>query len=238
VTRTNAFSTTTPRLALSVLALLIAGCAERKTPPASGSDQQTTPGAPAVIDNAAPVQTPAIPSDQFKFLGDAAAPVRVVEFTDLQCPYCARFARETFPLLRERYIDTGKLRFESVDLPLSMHPFAIPAAIAARCAGEQGRYWDYREKVFEEQNLLGQRPFTQFAGALGLDIARFELCRLQDSRLAEIRADAERAHALDISSTPTFLIGRMADGKFESETVSGAQPPEVFVTRIERLLAQ
>ena len=133
MTRTNAFSTTTPRLALSVLALLIAGCAERKTPPASGSDQQTTPGAPAVIDNAAPVQTPAIPSDQFKFLGDAAAPVRVVEFTDLQCPYCARFARETFPLLRERYIDTGKLRLAYRDFPLDRG--ALAASIVTRCAG-------------------------------------------------------------------------------------------------------
>jgi protein-disulfide isomerase len=185
-----------------------------------------------------PAATVAESTPEFNMVGRADAEVLVIEFTDLQCPYCARFARETFPLLRERYIETGKVRFESVDLPLPMHQFAIPAAIAARCAGEQGRYWDYREKVFDEQNLLGQKPFTQFAHALALDIARFEYCRLQDSQLAELRSDARRAQSLGITSTPTFLIGRMADGRFESETVQGAERPEIFIAEIEKRLAK
>jgi protein-disulfide isomerase len=224
-----------PSGALCVLALLAAGCGE-KAPAPDAPREQSAPAPESARGPEVAARAP-VPSEQYKVLGDEAAPVRIVEFTDLQCPYCARFARETFPLLRERYIDTGKIRFESVDLPLPMHAFAVPAAIAARCAGQQGRYWDYREKVFAEQNLLARNPFTRFAGALGLDIERFEYCRLQDSTLAEVRSDAARAQSLDIGSTPTFLIGRMVDGRFESETVSGAQPAEVFVARIEKLLA-
>jgi protein-disulfide isomerase len=235
VTRTNAFPTTTSSLAVCAIALLVASCGDRTAPP-SGAAQESTSPEPTPA-NPVSVGAASMPSAQYKLLGNESAPVRIVEFTDLQCAYCARFARETFPLLRERYIDTGKVRFESVDLPLPMHEFANTAAIAARCAGEQGHYWDYREKLFDEQNLLGQKPFTRFAGALGLDIARFEYCRLQDSQLKDLDTDRKRASVLDIHSTPTFLIGRMVDGRFESETVQGAQPSEVFAARIEKLLA-
>ena len=80
----------------------------------------------------------------------------IIEFTDLQCPYCARFARDTWPQLRERYIDTGKVRFATRDLPLPFHEFALPAAVASRCAGRQGKFWEYREALFRDQSLLGR----------------------------------------------------------------------------------
>src|SRR5262249_18699559 len=136
VIRKYAICIRTSSVALCALAMLAAGCAERKTP-APASDEQPTPAAPAPAVGAKPAESPRVPSERFRALGDEGAPVRIVESTALQCPYCARFAREPFPVLRERYIDTGKVRFESADLPLSMHPYAIPAAIAARCAGEQ-----------------------------------------------------------------------------------------------------
>ena len=222
-------------LALTALTIVVAGCARREEPtvvtPADGAaNDASATGAAAA--------RPALPSGQFKTLGNAAAPVRIVEYTDLQCPYCARFARETFPLLRKRYIDTGKVRFETVDLPLPMHAQAIPAAVAARCAGEQGRYWEYRERLFDEQNLLGNEPYAQFAADLHLDPAQFAACRDNPAQLREVRAEAARAESLGINSTPTLLIGRVVAGTFRSETVQGAQPPEVFVKQIEALLAE
>ena len=222
-------------LALTALTIVVAGCARRDeptiaTPADRASSDASAPGAPAA--------RPAPPGGQFKTLGNSAAPVRIVEYTDLQCPYCARFARETFPLLRKRYIDTGKVRFDTVDLPLPMHAQAIPAAVAARCAGEQGRYWEYRERLFDEQNLLGNEPYAQFAAELHLDPVRFAACRDNPAQLREVRAEAASAESLGINSTPTLLIGRVVAGTFKSETVQGAQPPEVFVKQIEALLAE
>jgi len=119
-----------------------------------------------------------------------------------------------------------------------MHAQAIPAAVAARCAGEQGRYWEYRERLFDEQNLLGNEPYAQFAAELHLDPVRFAACRDNPAQLREVRAEAARAESLGINSTPTLLIGRVVAGTFKSETVQGAQPPEVFVKQIEALLTE
>ena len=96
-------------------------------------------------------------------VGRADAEVLVIEFTDLQCPYCAQFASQTFPRLKAAYIDTGKIRYASRDLPLPMHAHAETAAVAARCAGEQGRYWEYRHAVFAAQRRLGTEPWEELA---------------------------------------------------------------------------
>jgi protein-disulfide isomerase len=183
----------------------------------------------------AEVPTPAA-AMPFNELGRQDAPVTIIEFTDLQCPYCARFAATTFPELRRRYIDTGKLRFTSRDLPLPMHAFALPAAVAARCAGEQGRFWDYREKLFASQSRLGTEPYGQLAGELGLDFERFEACRKDGRQAANVRADAQLARRSGIGSTPSFVIGRIVDGEFQGEIVNGAQPFPVMAARIDALL--
>jgi protein-disulfide isomerase len=202
-----------PRTLLVAAVLAIGGCAATATTPTRPQE-------------AAP----------FNILGREDAPVAMIEFTDLQCPYCARFAAQTFPRLRREYIDSGRLRFASRDLPLPFHPFAMPAAVASRCAGEQGRFWEYREALFAAQDRLGLEPYTEIAQALGLDVARLETCR-GDGRPSEaVRADAELARSYGITTTPTFVIGRLVDGEFQGELVSGAQPYEVFAARIEALL--
>src|SRR3989338_5451600 len=97
-----------------------------------------------------PVQPPAPPakvkvrSDGPYWLGKADAPVTVVEFTDYQCPFCRRFHQSAFEEIKKNYIDTGKVRFVSRDLPLDIHANAARAAHAARCAGEQGKFWEMR----------------------------------------------------------------------------------------------
>jgi protein-disulfide isomerase len=194
-------------------ALLLAGCAS------------TAPGPSA--------PTPPAP---FNDLGRTDAPVSMIEFTDLQCPYCARYATETFPRIRAEYIDTGKLRYAARDLPLPFHSFAKTAAIAARCAGEQGRFWEYRDGLFARQGMLGSEPYAALARELGLDVEQLEACRNDGRQAAAVQADVDLARQNGVGSTPTFVIGQMVDGQFVGERFSGAQPYDVFKSKIEAAL--
>jgi protein-disulfide isomerase len=206
-----------PSLILLAVMSLSAGC-EASPPP--------TPDAGGEPARAMPFNT----------LGREDAPVSIVEFTDLQCPYCARHARQTFPRLRSDYIETGKVRYASRDLPLDIHPYAVAAAVASRCAGEQGRFWEYREALFAAQRTLSSEPYARIAGELGLDVGRLEAC-LRDGRQQDnVRADVAIAHASGIRSTPGFVIGRVVDGQFQGEVLTGAQPYDVFAAKIEALL--
>jgi protein-disulfide isomerase len=162
----------------------------------------------------------------------------MIEFGDLQCGYCARHAAYTLPELRRRYIDTGKLRYSARDLPLPIHPFAVPAAAAARCAGEQGKYWEYRDALFAARGRLGTEPYAQIARDLGLDAERLDACRRDSRHEAGIREDVRIAHANGIASTPSFVIGRRVDGRLLAETVTGARPIELFAEKIEALLSE
>jgi protein-disulfide isomerase len=172
-----------------------------------------------------------------RMLGAADAPVTVIEFTDLQCPYCARFARDTWPALRARYVDTGKVRFASRDFPLPFHRFAVPAAVAARCAERQGRYWEFREQVFKHQAELGSEPYSKLAQSVGLDGAQLDACRADPAVQAAVQADVALGESNGISGTPTFVIGRRVDGKFEGEMLTGAQSIDAFSARIDALLS-
>jgi protein-disulfide isomerase len=194
-----------------------------------------TPVSPDAPPQAAAERTP---TGDFRTLGPIDAPVLVIEFTDLQCPYCARFALQTWPKLRERYVDTGKVQFVSRDLPLPIHAHAIAAAVAARCAGDQGRFWEYREALFREQSRLAGAPYAEFAGRMGLDVKRFEACRANPALTAAVRDDAALAAASGIAATPTCVIGRLVDGEFQGEIVSGAQPFEAYAQKIDALLAE
>jgi protein-disulfide isomerase len=172
----------------------------------------------------------------FNTLGREDAPVSIIEFTDLQCPYCARHARQTFPRLRNDYIETGKVRYASRDLPLDIHPYALAAAVASRCAGEQGHFWEYREALFAAQRTLSSEPYLRIAGELGLDVERLEACRRDGRQEANVRDDIAVARASGVRSTPGFVIGRVVDGQFQGEVLTGAQPYEVFAAKIDALL--
>jgi len=206
-------------IALAVALGLLAGCATPPAGPASGEPQASAGGA-------------------FNVIGRDDAPVTIIEFTDLQCPYCARYASQTFPRLKREYVDTGKLRYTSRDLPLPFHSFALPAAVASRCAGEQGRFWEYREALFASQSLLGTEPYGRIAGQLGLDVEQLEACRANGEQESNVRADLAMAARYGIRSTPTFVIGRVVDGEFQGEVVSGAQPYEFFKAKLDALLAE
>jgi protein-disulfide isomerase len=206
-------------IAMAVTLGLLAGCA-------------TSPADPPASESQAPGNAP------FNVIGRDDAPVTIIEFTDLQCPYCARYASQTFPRLKREYVDTGKLRYTSRDLPLPFHSFALPAAVASRCAGEQGRFWEYREALFASQSQLGTEPYGRIAGQLGLDVGQLEACRANGEQESNVRADLAMAAQYGIRSTPTFVIGRVVDGEFQGEVVSGAQPYEFFKAKLDALLAE
>lgn len=204
------------RTACSLLTVLVlaTGCAATPAPP----DVQPEAAAP------------------FNDLGSPDAPVTMIEFSDLQCSFCARHSSQTFPELQRNYIDTGKLRYAVRDLPLPMHRYAVPAAVAARCAGEQGKFWEMRRAIYVARGRLDQEPYADMAGELGLDVERFDACRRDGRQLAQVRADAALAAAEGIASTPAFVIGRVVDGEFRGETIVGAKPYAVFAARIDALL--
>jgi len=198
--------------------LLAAGCATPPPPPEGESEANAAAAVP------------------FNDLGSVDAPIAMIEFSDLQCSFCARHASQTFPELRRNYIDTGKLRYAVRDLPLPIHGHAVPAAVAARCAGEQGKFWEMRQAIYLARGRLDREPYAAMAGELGLDVDRFEACRRDDRQLANVRADAALAAAEGIASTPAFVIGRIVDGEFKGETIVGAKPYAVFAAKIDALL--
>ena len=109
-------------------------------------------------------------------LGNKDAPVTMVEFTDYQCPFCQQFHAETFAELKKNYIDTGKVRFFSRDLPLDFHPNAMRAAQAGRCAAEQGKFWKMRDLMAANPDKLDLESLVETAGSLKLDVTAFRAC--------------------------------------------------------------
>lgn len=172
-------------------------------------------------------------------LGRADAPLTLVEFTDFQCGFCARFAETIFPEIRRRYVETGQLRVVSRNLPLAFHANAPAAARAAIAAGLQGQYWPMHEMLFAHQTALGPDDLLGYARALGLDVERFAADLNSPATQARLEADLAAAAAAGIRATPTFVLGRTADGGvLDGERIDGAQPFAVFDAAIRRRLEQ
>jgi protein-disulfide isomerase len=170
-------------------------------------------------------------------LGSATAPLTMVEFTDYQCPYCRRFQAEVWPKLKRNYIDTGKLRFIARDLPLEIHAAAAPAAEAAHCANEQGKFWDMHAALLGGAADLGSGGIDRRARALGLDMGRFDECVAHQRYSGLIAAHAKEADAAGINGTPGFVVGRVAHGELTGVRVEGAVPYDDFGELLHELLA-
>jgi protein-disulfide isomerase len=162
--------------------------------------------------------------------GEKDAPVTMIEFTEFQCPFSGSFARDTLPKIEEEYIKTGKVKFYFRDYPLSFHQYAQKAAEAARCANEQGRFWAYHDKVFENQEILSLENLKKWAVELGLVKGKFDSC-LDEGKFEEVvKKDFADGQAAGVRGTPAFFInGRL---------FSGAQPLESFREAIEKALGE
>jgi protein-disulfide isomerase len=169
-------------------------------------------------------------------LGRPDAPVTLVEFTDYECPFCRQFHMSTFEELKKNHIDTGKLRYVSRDFPLDMHRSAFPAARAARCAGEQGKFWEMRHTLIVNANALSPEAMHTFARDLRLDAVAFRACLEGDHYSAEVKRDLSDGQTAGVSGTPTFVIGRSTGDSVEGLVVVGAQGYAAFDARIRELL--
>lgn len=172
-------------------------------------------------------------------LGDSDATVTIVEFTDFQCPFCARHYTQTFGQIKTNYIDTGKVKYELRNYPLTgIHPQAMSSAEAALCAHKQGKFWPMHDELFETVNVWGSAAdpiaeYKKIAATLGLNAASFASCLENHETQADVQADMTAAGAAGISGTPGFWVIGPDD---QSQFISGAQPYTSFQSAIDGML--
>lgn len=186
--------------------------------------------------------------------GESGATITFVEFSDFECPYCARFTQNTVKQIKENYVKTGKVKMIFRDFPLTMHKNAVPAAVASECANEQNKYWEMHDALFNNQKLWSEdaKPtdlFKKYAKELGLDAQKFNTCLDSNKFESEINKDLMDGLAYGINGTPgSFINGKEVaeyswcqnpwTQKYEWQKISGAMPYEtVFKPIIEAELA-
>ena len=168
-------------------------------------------------------------------IGSKDAALTMVEFTDYQCPFCQRFHLNTFNDIKKNYIDTGKVRFYSRDLPLDFHANALRAAQAARCAGDQGQFWQMRDVMATNADKLEMDNLVKFAGDLKLDVAAFRACVESEKYKDAVQKDAAEAMRIGANGTPAFVIGKSTPNGVDGELVIGAMPYAVFDQKLQEL---
>ncbi|MGH7665198.1 MAG: DsbA family protein [Gemmatimonadaceae bacterium] len=182
-------------------------------------------------------------ADGARVAGAEDAPIWVVEVSDFQCPYCRDFHESTYPLLKQEYVETGKVRLAYLNLPLPNHRHAWPTAEAAMCAAAQDAFWPMHDAIFSTQlqwtGLQDVQPLLDsLARVTGLDIATWDACLTSDVMRPLIQSDYDRAVATGVNSTPSFLI--MADTSYasvEKAMLVGAQPIQNFRRVLDEMLA-
>ncbi|NQY87537.1 MAG: thioredoxin domain-containing protein [Colwellia sp.] len=162
-------------------------------------------------------------------LGDDTAKIVIIEFSDFQCPYCKKYIEQTLPLISKNYIEQGKVKYLIRDYPLSFHPKAQGAAIASICAQQQGNYWPFRNKLFDNMNTLGESYYIKLAHELQLDTPLFAQCLSEKSHLVKINNDVALGKSLGVTGTPSFIIGRVENNVLVApQLIIGAQSYRSF----------
>lgn len=180
-----------------------------------------------------PPQKVDVANGHLPMLGDENAKVTIVEFSDLECPFCAQFHKDTFAQLKKEYVDTGKVKFYYRHYPLPFHPKAVPLANAVECANDEGKFWEMNDKIFAENSagsLEGATDTTykQWAADIGLNAATFADCYDGKKHQALIDEDNTAGGKAGVSGTPTFYINGIQ--------LVGAQPFASFKTIIDQEL--
>ena len=172
-------------------------------------------------------------------LGSSSAKIAMVEFSDFQCPYCSKFASETFPKLKAHYIDKGALRFVFRHNPIAIHTRAEAAAEAAECAGRQGRFWEMHDQLFQNPKRLEATDLSDYAQSVGLDVSAFRTCTATDGK-EHVQRDVALAKNLNLQGTPMFLLGTIgSDNTVKvAEVIPGALPLPEFEATIDKLLVK
>ncbi len=177
--------------------------------------------------------------------GDKNAKLALLIFTDYQCPFCGRHARDTEPQIEKEYVETGKMKLVFMDFPLDMHQNAKKAHEAGLCAGDQGKFWEMNHKLFDnptnDPTHLNPESLPKYAEELGLDMAKFKACLDGGKHADEIKNRiTEGSSKAGITGTPAFLLGFIkSDGTVKAtKKIVGAGPFTNFKTAIDEQLSQ
>lgn len=159
-------------------------------------------------------------------LGSDSAKVEITEYADYQCPFCQTFSTLQMPTIKERLIDTGRLRWRYRDFPLQQHSFSRVAAHSAACADDQGKYWEQHRRIYEGQADWAESQdaapiLRQYAGASGLDLARYDACMKAAKFAGRIQASYDEGVRVGVSATPMLLVaGRLYQGRLDSDAIA------------------
>jgi protein-disulfide isomerase len=198
-----------------------------------------------ILQNQLPSNQPMIPlkisTDNDPIIGNPNAPITIIEFSDFQCPFCAKFHIQTLPKIIDEYIKEGTVKLVFRDFPIqSIHSNALPASLAAECANEQGKFKEMHDKLFDKQNEWNNKNidnviilFNQYALEIGLEEEKFDSCLRNGKYVEEIQKDLNDGRTYGISGTPGFFIGNDKIGFVE---LKGAQPFESFKKVIDSQL--
>lgn len=154
-------------------------------------------------------------ADRGRILGDSTAKVWVLMASDFQCPFCKEWHDTNFASLVKNYVDTKRIRLAFINMPLSMHPNAVPAAEAAMCASVQNKFWPMHEALFASQSTWEELPdpkpkLDSIAASVGVAMPAWRDCVSHHSTLALVQADHDRIRNAGVNSTPTFFVaGKM-----------------------------
>ncbi|MBC8159889.1 MAG: DsbA family protein [Roseiflexaceae bacterium] len=224
---------------LVALALTACGAGQAAAPSAPTADTATITTAVPTVASAATAPAAASAATVDRGEGDPNAPVKVIEYSDFQCPYCAVFVRETLPQLKAEYIDTGKVYFEYRDFPITeIHGSAVLAAHAANCAAVQGNFFPMHDRLFQGQEAgeWGENLSEDFAVFLGyarelnIDAQALQDCVQGQQFAPQIAQDYQEALAAGVESTPHFLVN--------GAPLIGAQPFEVWQRTLDAALEE
>lgn len=195
---------------------------------------------PARLSRELPLPTEAVAFEGATSLGAPGAAIAIIEFSDFECSFCQRFATETFPELKRRYIDTGKVLFLARHFPLDRHANAAVAAQVAVCAAKAGEFWTFREAVFKlntPPDLTTIRPLNETALVQPL---KLEKCMDDAGHRSVVDNDIAMGRMLGVRGTPTFFVGRnLGNGTMRvTHRAQGARPLAEFEQMLDEASAQ
>jgi protein-disulfide isomerase len=232
---------------VTIIALLVASGAIvwKLVLPTVAAEPLSQPAAAGIASDApvSPIQSASgrLPSDVVKNAagkGESTAKAAIVEFSDYQCPFCARFAKESYPEIERQLIDTGKAQYRVLNLPLEhSHPAAFAAAKVAECAREEGKFWDVRDRLFANQAAFDASGVLDSALNAGVESERLHMC-LGDQRVSRmIKTQQNEAQRMGVIATPTFIVGYVEDdGSIQAvKKIVGAHTADVFSAAIDSL---
>lgn len=222
-------------LALGTVGFVILGSCMLSGSCGAGASTPAAYAAPTAPDAAAPdeqVGPLAAVTDKDHIRGDKNAPVTLIEYSDFECPFCERFTPTVDQVMADY---KGKVRLVYRHFPLSFHPESEPAAEASECAAEQGKFWEYHDKLFANQESLGATYYPQLAKELGLNVGKFNDCLASDRMLVVVRAQYQGGATAGVNGTPgSFIVSK----KGTVSPIRGALPFESVKPLIDAALAE